>query len=208
MLHFFFPRWVFVLALLVLPGMEVWAKSPAGYKPVSGDVIFQSFPHNPLTDLIESATESTYSHCGLVVVRPGGAVVLEAIGPVTETPLEQWIARGRDGAFAVYRLRHEYAGRVGEIIQAANRFRGRPYDSRYRFDDEKIYCSELVFKAFQKVTGEELGVVRKLAEFNWKPNEAAIRRLEGGGLPLERKMISPKDLAAARQLRLVLDAAL
>jgi uncharacterized protein YycO len=132
-----------------------------------------------------------------------GFVVLEAVGPVKKTALSSWIQRGREKAFAVYRLTASYQNKTEEVIKAALTFLGRPYDIHYSFDDEKIYCSELVFKAFQKATGEELGQVKRLGDLNWQPNEAFIRQLEGGLLPLDRAMITPRDLSEAKQLQLV-----
>lgn len=171
-----------------------------GYTPRNGDVIFQSFPHSPLTDVIESVSSSPYSHCGVVVVRGNDVFVCEAIGPVQDMPLEAWIQRGRNQAFAVYRLNDRYQSKVGAFVEAVESYSGRPYDIHYQFDEEKIYCSELVFKAFKRTTGEELGAVKKLGDLNWKPNEAFIRQIEGGQLPLDREMITPKDLSEARQL--------
>ena len=191
-------------ALLLVCGALAACADPKGdYKPEAGDVVFQSFPHSPLTDAIETASQSPYSHCGLVVRKGQGFAVLEAIGPVMETPLDLWIRRGRDQGFAAFRLKPEQAGKIDSFITAAYRFRGRPYDMHYDFDDEKIYCSELVFKAFRNATGEELGIVRKLGDLQWKPVEKFIRVLEGGKLPLDRPMITPKDLSEAPQLQLL-----
>jgi len=41
------------------------------YRPVEGDLLFQSLPHCPLVDAIENATQSSYSHCGMVVRTDG-----------------------------------------------------------------------------------------------------------------------------------------
>lgn len=194
-------RVLLALVLCVMVGCR--AQSRGDYQPQSGDVIFQSFPHSPLTDTIESVSLSPFSHCGLVIKRGSKVVVCEAIGPVQDTPLDAWIKRGRNQAFAVYRLNDSYAAKIEGFVQAAETFRGRPYDIHYAFDDERIYCSELVFKAFKKSVGEDLGLVKRLGDLNWRPNEAFIRKIENGGLPLEREMITPQDLSEAKQLHQV-----
>jgi hypothetical protein len=89
-------------------------------------------------------------------------------------------------------------------VAEAERFLGKPYDIHYEFDDAKIYCSELIFKGFKAATGEDLGRVRKLGDLKWQPYEAVIRQIENGGLPLERPMITPRDMSEAGQLELVM----
>jgi len=173
------------------------------YTPQEGDIVFQSLPHNPVIDAIEGCTGSLYSHCGIVVKNKRGWWVLEAIGPVQEGPLTRWIAQGRDRQFAVYRLKDEHQPKVSAMIEAARKFLGRPYDIQYELDDAKIYCSELIYKAWLAATGEKMGKTVKLGDLNWKPHEPVIRTITNG-LPLERLMITPRDLATARQLEPVL----
>ncbi len=71
-------------------------------------------------------------------------------------------------------------------------------------DDAKIYCSELIYKAFKKAGGGALGITRLLGDLNWKPHEQTIRAITGGQVPLSREMITPKDLAEAEQMEAVL----
>lgn len=171
-----------------------------GYEPAEGDVVFQALPKSPLRDLISGSTDSPFSHCGIVLKREGKWLVIEAIGPVREIELESWVAQGAGGGFAAYRLREEKRVSIPTFIAAARRFLGRPYDSRYRFDDERIYCSELVFKAWRIATSEDLGKVRKVSELKWQPYRATIEQLEGGPVPLDRELITPRDLSEASQL--------
>lgn len=189
-----------MFALLLLAIAVHGQDSVPVYVPVAGDVLFLSMPHGPLVDAIEGTTHSPYSHSGIVVGSPGKWYVLEAIGPVKETDLAVWIAQARDGAFDAYRLRPRYRDKIPAFIAAARQFLGRPYDIHYRFDDESIYCSELVFEAFQKATGEPLGKVKRLEELDWKPFVPVIQAIEGGPVPLQREMITPADLANATQL--------
>ena len=128
-------------------------------------------------------------------------MVIEAIGPVKETPLPAWIAQGRDNAFVAYRLRAPLANKVRAIIAAAERYKGRPYDIHYDLDDDRIYCSELIHKAVRDATGCNLGRMRKLGELNWRPYEKVIRSIENGALPLDRRMITPRDLSEAPELQ-------
>jgi hypothetical protein len=189
----------FALSLAALVVLALPARADE-YEPATGDVVFQSLGHSPLIDMIEGSTTSPYSHCGIVVSKSGRWMVLEAIGPVRETPLEQWVQHGRKEGFAAYRLKPGFAGRREEFVHAAYNFIGKPYDIRYDLDDEKIYCSELVFKAFRAAFGQDLGRLVSLRELNWRPYEKLIRQIEGGAPPLERQIITPGNLARAPQL--------
>lgn len=192
-----------VLALVAFLALSCLCRSDTSdYEPQIGDILFQSLPYSPLVAVIEGATDSPYSHCGIVGKRNGEWVVYEAIGPVRINPLTVWIDQGNDSLFDAYRLNEPYSERAEELILAASQFLGRPYDIQYDFDDEKIYCSELIFKSFDHVFHEPLGSVVTLGELDWKPYEDFIRNIDAS-LPLDRKMITPKHLSQAKQLSLV-----
>lgn len=173
------------------------------YTPAIGDVIFQSSAHTPLIDMIEGASQSHYSHCGIVDQIDGEWVVYEAASTVTATPLEAFIDRGREGGFAAYRLKEAYRKKIPIIIENSRVYLGRPYDFRYRLDEEHIYCSELIYKAFEQSTGEPLGELVRLGDLEWEPFEPLIRKLENGPPPLDRLIITPIDLALADQLEVI-----
>ncbi len=205
---------ILVAMLLVVLAALAYAFGPAcvacwDYQPREGDVVFQSLPHSRLVNAIEGATQSAYSHCGVVGKQDGRWVVYEAYDGVVATPLREFLFRGRNQGFAVYRLKEDRQRYVPAMLKCVQSYLGRPYDVRYRFDDEAIYCSELIFKAYRTATGgEELGAVVKFGDLNWKPFEETVRHYEPGPVPLDREMITPKDLALASQLDLVFSHAI
>lgn len=168
------------------------------YSPQNGDLIFQSLPQKDLVLAIEGISESPYSHCGIVVYKDGTWLVLEAIGPVKYTPLYEWVQRGRGEAFATYRLKDN--SKMDIFISTAEDYLGRPYDVRYRFDDENIYCSELIYKSYQKSHNIKLGEVVALGDMPWENYEKTIRKYEQGPPPLKRLMITPKNLSLGPEL--------
>jgi hypothetical protein len=187
------------LSFLASALLFVSATHAADYVPQEGDLVFQSLPHNEVSDAIEGCTHSPFSHCGIVVKTVLGWSVLEAIGPVKQSPLNRWIEQGRELKFAVYRLKAEHQPKALAMIAEARKFVGLPYDIQDELDDEKIYCSELIYKAWLAATGEKMGTLVKLGDLNWKPHEQVIRAI-ANGLPLDRLMITPRDLALAPQL--------
>jgi Permuted papain-like amidase enzyme, YaeF/YiiX, C92 family len=184
-------------------GMAQKAPEARRYVPKEGDIVFQPMPEDPVVVTIEGATGSPYSHCGVVLLRGRHWEVAEALGTVHETPLREWIERGREGAFAVYRLKPEFQSRIPEFKSNVLSYLNRPYDSRYEMSDDALYCSELPYKAFQKTTGQSLGQIQPLGSLNWKPYELTIRAIQGGELPLDRQMITPVAVSRARQLDLI-----
>jgi hypothetical protein len=191
----------------VATGQELKSKklatAPETYAPQVGDLWFQSLPHGAVIDTIEGSTHSPYSHCGILVKQEDRWQVLEAIGPVKFTPASQWIAQGRGNQLSCYRLKVEHQRHIPGMIAAARQMVGKPYDIQYEFDDAKIYCSELIFKAYRSTAKQDLGKRVTLGQLDWKPYEQVVRAITGGTVPLGREMITPRDLAAASQLDLV-----
>jgi len=158
-----------------------------------GDFIFQHLP-GPLTEMIADVTQSPYSHCGIIVKGKKRFFVLEAIGPVRLTPLHEWISRGVGQLFTIVRLKSPYQRYIPEMILSAKMYLGKPYDVQYEWDDQKIYCSELIQKAVLQAAGIRLADFVQLKDLHWQDYEEEIRNIAGGALPLEREMIIPEDI--------------
>lgn len=192
--------------LLLVPTLWVLGPPAAAYlayAPQEGDVVFQSLPHAPLVNAIEGGTRSPWSHCGIVAYEDGRWVVYEALGSVRRTSLAEWFWRSRAWQFAAYRIRPEHAAAIPAALENVRTNVGKPYDVRYELDDEKIYCSELVYKGWLAATGQGLGKLVRLGDLHWQPYQQLIEMLEGGSVPVERMMITPRDLALAPELELV-----
>lgn len=174
------------------------------YTPREGDIIFQSLPKlTRLVRAIEGITGSPLSHCGVVIRKGDKWYVTEEFGDVHDTPLFAFVQRGRWGMFCVYRLKKEYGADIPGFLAALPAYRGIPYDYRFRLDDDALYCSELVFKAYLKGTGRELGRLVPLGSMNWRPYAGTIMAYEKGPPPLDRLMITPKSLAEDGKLERV-----
>lgn len=198
----------FTAGVLLAFAVFAWTYGPSyiaywNYAPQEGDILFQSLPHSRLVNAIEGISQSPYSHCGLVSMQNGRWVVFEAFRNVEETPLKDFIFRGRQQGFAAYRLKDEYRHFIPAIVENSKQFLGRPYDVRYRMDDERIYCTELIYKAYRGAARQPLGRLSRLGDLNWRPYEATIEHFEGGPAPLDREMITPREMAKAPQLSLV-----
>jgi uncharacterized protein YycO len=162
----------------------------------NGDLIFQTSLSGQ-SKAIQLATNSKYSHCGIVYSDNGQFFVFEAIQPVKTTPLDKWIARGKDGHYVIKRLKNASqvltAKTLQKMKQEGNKFNGKNYDLTFEWSDENIYCSELIWKIYQRATGLEIGKLQKLSEFDLS-NEAVKQKMKeryGDKIPTDEIVISP-----------------
>jgi hypothetical protein len=158
----------------------------------TGDVVFQT-SKSSRSALIRLASNSPYSHVGLVEVTDGGTCVIEAISPVSRTPWATWYARGVDSKFTVIRAKHATPEGLAKVVEAAKSWVGRPYDAHYRWDDERLYCSELVMKAF-KTIGIEAGTLQTVASLH--VTEAQLKTAPSMGIDPQQTLVTPASIAS------------
>jgi hypothetical protein len=198
-------------ALLFAALVQVVGAAPAAVPawPVQdGDIVFQT-SRSPQSLAVQRATGSSYSHMGMVFMRQGQPYVFEAAGRVHYTPLARWVARGVGSHVVIKRLtdaRLLDAPAVERLRQEARSFDGRPYDPVFAWSDERIYCSELVWKIYQRALGIELGRLQKIREFKLDDPavEEKIRERYGRRIPLEEAAISPVAIFDSPRLVTVL----
>lgn len=139
------------------------AASPA-YR--EGDLIFHQSKGFQSLAILE-ATGSSWSHVGIIFKnKSGGWVVAEASQPVRIVSLTSFMNRGRDGGYRIYRARDFKAAQLPALRAAVEAEIGKPYDIYFEWSDDSIYCSELVYKAFFKAAGLELGDVQKFSDLH------------------------------------------
>lgn len=162
----------------------------------NGDLIFQTSLSGQ-SKAIQLATHSKYSHCGIIYSENGQFYVFEAVQPVKTTPLDQWIKRGKNGHYVIKRLKNAdqvlTTGTLQKMKSEGEKFNGKNYDLIFEWSDDNIYCSELIWKVYQRATGIEIGKLEKLSDFDLT-NEAVKRKMKeryGDNIPMEETVISP-----------------
>lgn len=123
--------------------------------------------------------------------------VFEAVQPVKRTPLDEWIARGQEGKYVIKRLKNADQILNNSTLQkmkdVGEQLKGKNYDLTFEWSDDKIYCSELIWKIYQRSTGIEIGKLQKLSDFDLT-NESVKKIMEeryGDKIPSEETVISP-----------------
>lgn len=176
----------------------------ARYQPQVGDVLVQAItPCGRLLRTVKGVTQSKWCHCGVVTRNNGRWVVCEAVGDgVRHTPLIVFLLRGDEIDFAAYRLIGKSRAYATQMAECCETYVGRPYDIQYQLDDEKIYCSELVYKAYRDATdGGDLAAVQRFGDLNWRQFKDDIAHFHGDDdLPLDREVVTPVALTRSPRL--------
>lgn len=162
----------------------------------NGDIIFQT-SQSGQSKVIQLATNSNYSHMGVVYENEGQFFVYEAVQPVKLTPLKEWINRGEKGHYVIKRLKNADKVLTKETLtkikQIGEKYKGKNYDIYFEWSDDKIYCSELVWKIYKEATGIEIGELQELSDFDLT-NEIVQKKMKeryGDNIPKDEKVISP-----------------
>ncbi len=176
--------------------------------PREGDIIFQ-VSGSSQSRAIQLATHSPYSHAGIIFMRQGKYYVFEAVQPVKMTPLDRWIQRGEEGHYVIKRLKKGEAfltpGVLARMKQVGNQFKGKDYDLAFNWSDDRMYCSELVWKIYKRATGLEIGRLQRMQDFDLS-HPAVKKKLQeryGDTIPLEEPVISPAAMFASPLLQVV-----
>lgn len=178
-------------------------------KVQDGDIIFQTSGSSQ-SKAIQRATNSRYSHMGIIYRQGVNLFVYEAIQPVKLTRLKDWISRGEGGKYVVKRLKNaekvltpENLANMKEIGES---FQGKNYDLYFEWSDDRIYCSELVWKIYKRALGIEIGKPETLKEFNLNDTlvKAKLHERYGDKIPLDELVISPAAMYNSNKLELII----
>ena len=187
--------WLAVLGLAV--SSPTRAAEPALQ---SGDLVFETSSSSQ-SAAIRWATGSPWSHVGIVDVTEDGVAVIEAIGKVSRTPWAAWRRRARRGGdLLVARPRGLTAAQREAAVLQARRFLGRRYDPRFGWGDDRIYCSELVVKAYERGAGVSLGKRERVGDLRLFGIEGAMEKRWGGKIPKDLVLVTPASLAGDTRL--------
>ncbi len=177
---------------------EIWLASTeiSGLPLDDGDLIFQT-SRSSQSAAIQHATGSMWSHMGMIVFHDGQPYVLEASATVRYTPLARWVAYGVGRHFVVKRLAD--ARRVltpealAKLDSVGASFLGRSYDLTFEWSDDRMYCSELVWKIYDRALGVDIGKLQKIREFNLTDPTVAklMKQRYGDAVPMDEPVISP-----------------
>ena len=171
-----------------------------------GDIIFHQSRSNQ-SEAVRIATGSRFNHVAVIFKHRGRFMVFEAVQPVKITALKQFIRRGGN-SFVIKRLRDSdsvlTAEKIVKMKQQGRKYLGRNYDLYFRWDDRRIYCSELVWKIYKYGAGIEVGRLQRAREMNL--DDPVVRRLirerygKKNSIPPDEIVISPQSIYECEKL--------
>ena len=152
-----------------------------------GDIVFiesqsSQSPH------IKIGTMSKWTHCGVVVDTPDGLKVLEASKTVRLTPFCSFIGAAKNGNWCVKRP----SQRLEKPIRY-KKYLGQPYDLEFKFDNGKMYCSELVWQVY-KEQGIELCRPRKVSSFMMTRIPKVRKLMNKRNISMDQEAVAPVDI--------------
>jgi hypothetical protein len=89
--------------------------------------------------------------------------------------------------------------------EAGNKYMGKNYDSYFEWSDDRIYCSELVWKIYKETLNIEVGKRNPLRSYDLSHPlvKATLKERYGKNIPLEEMMVSPGDIFESPLLKTV-----
>ncbi|WP_317172240.1 YiiX/YebB-like N1pC/P60 family cysteine hydrolase [Hymenobacter sp. BRD67] len=113
---------------------------------------------------------------------------------------------GQGGHFVVKRLRDAATTltpkALGQLRAAGQPMLGRDYDLAFNWSDKQIYCSELIWKVYDRGLHRQLGQLQHLRDFDLTNPavQAKLRERYGNELPLNEPVILPASVFGSAEL--------
>jgi len=176
----------------------------------NGDIIFQT-SESQQCEAVKIATNSKFSHCGIIFIENGKTYVYEAVQPVKVTPFEDWITHGKDSKYVVKRLKKSEKQLTEEQLVAMKKYGynmlNKKYDIYFGWSDSEIYCSELVWKIYKNGANIEICQTKELKDFNLDHPivQSIMKQRYGANVPYHEKVVAPSQLHDSELLETVYD---
>lgn len=200
-----------IISLIVLTLQLSWADLSFQ----NGDIVFQK-SQSRQSKAIEEATDSEWTHMGILYWYNNQWYVYEAIQPVSTTTLEHFQNRSKNKHIIVKRVHQS----VIDMSQKQNQdelknelisFKGLNYDLLFEWSDDRIYCSELIWKGFYRAFNKSIGTVQRFKNLNLDGpyvKQLIKERLEQTGkeLDLNELIITPISMMNSPDLVEIYDS--
>ncbi len=155
-----------------------------------GDIVFietTSFQ----SKFVKMGMLSIWSHCGIAVNTPEGVQIMEADTTVRILPIERFINRSVGKKYIIKRPEQRLTQPIDK-----EKWLGKWYDLKFSFDNDEVYCSELVWLIY-KEQGIELCPPVRINEHFMVRFPVMQNALRERGISPEQYAVAPCDLLRA-----------
>ncbi|GEM52134.1 hypothetical protein EB1_19240 [Empedobacter brevis NBRC 14943 = ATCC 43319] len=176
----------------------------------NGDLIFVGAQTEELSGAISRVTklsdQTNFDHVGLIEKTSDSIFVLHAapMGGSQREEIHHFYTSQteKNNQIVIYRLKKEYQSTIPHAIEKAKTMLGKPYNWLYILNDNELYCSDFVERAFRD------DKVFELIPMNFKNKETGIidnfwvdfYRKKGKEVPQDEPGTNPNQLATSEKL--------
>jgi len=153
-----------LIPVLLAAGLSVFGCSRWFFEKESafalreGDLLFQDLDCGAVCDAIEKVTTgykgANFSHVGIAAkdVNHNFVVIEASQSGVRAVPLQTFLGRSFDRQHrpkvVVGRLKPAFCHLIPSVLKEASTLKSKPYDSLFIIDNDRYYCSELIYEIF------------------------------------------------------------
>lgn len=174
-----------------------------------GDIIFVSNGSFDEGKAIQKVSKSPMTHCGVLFKEGNDWFVYEAVQPVKKTPLKDFHKTDNGETYAVRRLKNAdevlTTDNLDKLHKALQKNEGKDYDHLFGWGNDKMYCSELVWKAYYESTKLKIGKIQMVGDFDLKDPLVAklVEARYGKDVPITEPTITPGAVFDSRLLKTI-----
>jgi hypothetical protein len=200
---------VLMLFVLVFAGKKYVFGNKTKLEYQNGDMILQTNTSGQGL-AIQLATNSKYTHIGVLFKENNEWMVYEAVQPVQKVTLSEFILRGENSQYTILRLKNDSLVKLDHVTQKMKNYLlkqiDKDYDWVFNWSEEEMYCSELVYKAYLNV-GIKISDTKLLKDYKLSHPivQAQLKERYGNNIPLNDTMVAPSDIANGNRLKVVFD---
>lgn len=198
-----------MLFVLVFAGKKYVFGNKTKLEYQNGDMILQTNTSGQGL-AIQLATNSKYTHIGVLFKENNEWMVYEAVQPVQKVTLSEFILRGENSQYTILRLKNDSLVKLDHVTQKMKNYLlkqiDKDYDWVFNWSEEEMYCSELVYKAYLNV-GIKISDTKLLKDYKLSHPivQAQLKERYGNNIPLNDTMVAPSDIANGNRLKVVFD---
>ena len=186
------------------------------FTPKEGDLLFQDLDSSPLCDGIEKVTKSfqnnNFSHIGIVVLIKKKHYVLEAFTNGVDTVLldvflNRSLNSNKTPKVVVGRLQKNYTRVIPKAIEIGVEMIGKKYDAEFKLNNNKYYCSELIYDIFLLANNNH--PVFELQPMTFKLNNSTLDvwvkyfQELGVQIPEKEPGINPGSISLSKKIEII-----